>query len=45
MVTVETSRALVVIFVPAGLPEATGARAVELTRARIAEAAGGAVSG
>ena len=45
MVTTATTRALVVIFVPAGVAAAIGARAVELTRARIAEAAGSAISG
>lgn len=35
MVTTATSRALVVIFVPAPLPEAIGTRAVTLTRQRI----------
>lgn len=45
MVTTRTVRALTVIFVPAGLPSAIGARAVDLTRTRIAEAAAGAVSG
>lgn len=45
MVTTRTVRALIVIFVPAGLPASIGARAVELTRARIAEAAPDAISG
>ena len=35
MVTTGTTRALVVIFAPASLPEGVGARAAELTRARI----------
>jgi DNA/RNA-binding domain of Phe-tRNA-synthetase-like protein len=35
MVTTETTRALVVIFAPASLPEAAVTRAADLTRARI----------
>jgi DNA/RNA-binding domain of Phe-tRNA-synthetase-like protein len=35
MVTPATVRALIVIFVPAALPEAAGAHAVALTRVRI----------
>ena len=45
MVTTATSRALVVIFVPAGVAAAVGARAVELTRARIAVAVPDGISG
>jgi DNA/RNA-binding domain of Phe-tRNA-synthetase-like protein len=37
MVTIATSRALVVIFVPAALPAAVADRATSLTRQRIAE--------
>jgi DNA/RNA-binding domain of Phe-tRNA-synthetase-like protein len=36
-VTTHTTRALVVIFVPAALPPDVGHRAVSLTRARIGE--------
>jgi hypothetical protein len=37
MVTIATSRALVVIFVPAALPAAVADRATSLTRQRLAE--------
>jgi DNA/RNA-binding domain of Phe-tRNA-synthetase-like protein len=37
MVTPATIRALVVIFVPVGVAEAVGARALQLTRERIAQ--------
>jgi DNA/RNA-binding domain of Phe-tRNA-synthetase-like protein len=40
MVTTATTRALVVVFAPAGLPEAMGQQAVQLTRERIERPAG-----
>ena len=41
MTTPETTDVLVVLYVPASLPRASGERALALTRERLAEYAGG----